>query len=95
MPPQASARSPFAGCLILILALAILVFLIGFSAWMPFRQAAEIEKFTKPDPAPLEIDPIAGNETKVNALVERLEAFRAGLGGDADKPARKIGRAHV
>jgi hypothetical protein len=88
MPPQATARSPFAGCLILILALLMLVFLIGFTAWMPFRQAAEIEKFTVAAPAPLAIDPIEGNEAKVNDLVARLEAFRNGLQDDATKPAR-------
>jgi hypothetical protein len=88
MPPQATARSPFAGCLILILALLMLVSLIGFTAWMPFRQAAEIEKFTAPAPAPLAIDPIEGNEPKVNDLVARLEAFRNQLHGDATLPAR-------
>jgi hypothetical protein len=93
MPPQApaqaqaTARSPLAGCLILILALVILVFLIVFSAWMPFRQATEIEKFTQSGPTPLPVEAIEGNEPKVNALVERMEAFRTELGGDAAKPA--------
>lgn len=86
-PPQATARSPFAGCIILILALLMMVFLIGFTAWMPFRQAAEIEKFTAPAPAPLAVDPIEGNETQVNDLVARLETFRNDLQSDADKPA--------
>jgi hypothetical protein len=86
MPPQASARSPFAGCLILILALLLLIGLIGFTAWMPFRQATEIEKFTKEAPAPLVVEPTEGNEAKVNTLVERLEAFRTALNDDA-KPA--------
>ncbi|WP_193213935.1 hypothetical protein [Luteolibacter marinus] len=88
MPPQASARSPFAGCLILIAALVLLVFLIGFTAWMPFRQAAEIEKFTADQPAPLAVDPIEGNETKVNDLVERLEFFRTGLKDGNEAPTR-------
>ena len=87
-PPQATARSPFAGCLILILALLMLVFLIGFTAWMPFRQAAEIEKFTVAAPTPLAVNPIEGNEAKVNDLVARLEAFRNGLQDDVTKPAR-------
>ena len=87
MPPQATARSPFAGCLIFILALLIMIGLIGFTAWMPFRQAAEIEKFTKASPAPLAVEPTEGTEAKVNALVERLEAFRTDL-NDAAKPAR-------
>lgn len=88
MPPQATARSPFAGCLILILALLMLLFLIGFSAWMPFRQAAEIEKFTAAAPAPLAIEPIEGNEARVNPLVERLETFRQQLHGDSAVAAR-------
>ena len=88
MPPQATARSPFAGCLILVLALLMLVFLVAYTAWMPFRQATEIEKFTAASPAPLTVEAIEGNEPKVNALVERLEAFRSELGGDAAKPAR-------
>ncbi|HEY1121034.1 MAG TPA: hypothetical protein VGE67_05520 [Haloferula sp.] len=87
MPPQASARSPFAGCLIFILALLMLVGLIGFTAWMPFRQATEIEKFTKASPAPLAVEPTEGNEAKVNDLVARLEAFRSDL-NDASKPAQ-------
>jgi hypothetical protein len=87
MPPQASARSPFAGCLILVLALLMLVGLIGFTAWMPFRQATEIEKFTKAAPAPVAVDTIQGNEAKAKALVDRLEAFRTDL-NDASKPAR-------
>lgn len=87
-PPQATARSPFAGCLILILALLMLVSLIGFTIWVPFRQATEMEKFTVPAPVPLTVDPIEGNEAKVNDLVARLEAFRNALHGDASLPAR-------
>lgn len=87
MPPQATARSPFAGCLILVLALLMLICLIGFTAWMPFRQATEIEKFTAASPAPLAVDAVEGNEAKVNALVERLELFRRDL-GDEQKSAR-------
>ncbi len=56
-PPRvsATARSPLSGCTILILAVLMLVFLIGFSIWTPFRQAAEIEKFTKAEPEPLAV----------------------------------------
>jgi len=87
MPPQATARSPFAGCLIFILAILILIGLIGFTAWMPFRQAAEIEKFTQATPVPLAVEPTEGHEAKVNRLVERLEAFRTELNAE-QKPAR-------
>lgn len=88
MPPQATARSPFAGCLILILAVGMLVSLIGFAAWLPFKQASEIEKFTAASPAPLPIEAVEGQEAKVNTLTERLEHFRSELQGDAEKPAR-------
>lgn len=60
----------------MIAAMLILVFLIAFSAWLPFRQAAEIEKFTKKEPVTLPVAPVEGNEAAVNALVERLENFR-------------------
>jgi hypothetical protein len=66
----------------------MLVFLIGFTAWLPFRQATEIEKFTATQPAPLAIEPIEGNEATLNNLVERLEAFHHDLLGDATQPAR-------
>src|SRR5688572_30762170 len=88
-PPQATARSPLAGCLILILALLMLVGLVGFAAWLPFKQAAEMEKFTAPSPAPLPVEAVAGgNEAKVADLSARLEKFQGELKGDAAKPAR-------
>lgn len=88
MPPQATARSPFAGCLILILALGMLVCLVGFAAWLPFKQASEIEKFTAASPSPLPVTAIEGNEAGVNQLSERLETFRTTLQGDPERPAR-------
>lgn len=86
--PQATARSPFAGCLILILALLMLVGLVTFAAWLPFKQASEMEKFTAPSPAPLPIEAVAGNEAKVTELTGRLEKFQGELKGDAAQPAR-------
>ena len=88
MPPEATARSPFAGCLIMILAVFILVGVVAFTAWLPFKQAGEMEKFTAPSPAPLPVEPLEGNEAKVKELTARLEKFRDELKGDADKPAR-------
>ena len=88
MPPQATARSPLAGCLILILAVGMLVSLIGFAVWLPFKQYSEIEKFTAASPTPLPVESIEGNEAKVNELSERLEKFRSDLQGDGAKPAR-------
>lgn len=77
-----SARSPLSGCAILVAAVLMLVFLIGFTIWIPFRQAAEMEKFTRAEPVPLEVTGVVGNEAAVNALVERLEGFRSELADD-------------
>ena len=77
-----SARSPFAGCAILIAALAVMVFLIGFSVLTLFRQFNEIAKFTDTKPAPIEISSIENKEPELNKLAERIEAFRQQLAGD-------------
>jgi hypothetical protein len=82
--PQATARSPFAGCAIMLIAVAVLVFLVVFSTWALFRQADEIAKFTSDKPAPVEISPLAGREADANALAERLESFRQSLDRDAE-----------
>ena len=79
-----SARSPFAGCAILIVALAVMVFLIGFSVLTLFRQFNEIAKFTAEKPAPVEITPLENREPQLNALSERLENFRQNLAGDTE-----------
>lgn len=88
MPPQATARSPLAGCAIFIVAILVLVFLIGFSAWLPFRQATEIEKFTRKTAAPVPVAPVEGHEEQAKALVERFEAFRVTATGDGETEAK-------
>jgi hypothetical protein len=82
-----SARSPLSGCLILIAALCMLLFLIGFSIWVPFRQAAAIEKFTKAEPAPVPVADIESDPAPATGLAERLELFRSELADEKD-PAR-------
>lgn len=77
-----SARSPFAGCAILIAALAVMVFLIGFSVLTLFRQFNEIAKFTDTQPVPIEISSVENKEPELNKLAERIEAFRQQLAGD-------------
>ncbi|MEM1085666.1 MAG: hypothetical protein AAGI48_16275 [Verrucomicrobiota bacterium] len=69
-----TARSPLSGCTILVLAVLMLLFLIGFSAWTPFRQAAEMEKFTRAEAAPVPV--LSPNETEAEAFHQRLGAFR-------------------
>ena len=82
--PQATARSPLAGCTILIIAMCVMVFLIGFSMWALFRQFDEIEKFTDTTAKPVEVSSIEGQEPAINSLAERLEAFRVSLGREEE-----------
>lgn len=83
-PIGANARSPFAGCVILILALLVMVFLVVFSTWGLFRQFNEIEKFTGTSPKPVPLAKLEGNEAAINALAEKLEKFRQDLTGDGE-----------
>ncbi len=76
-----SARSPFAGCFILIAAVAVMVFLIGFSVLTLFRQFNEIAKFTAEKPVPIELTSLENREADLNALSERVEKFRQQLDG--------------
>ena len=79
-----SARSPFAGCAILIAALAVMVFLIGFSVLTLFRQFNEIAKFTAEKPVSIDVTPVENQEAALNDLAERIEAFRQNLAGDTE-----------
>ena len=82
---EPSARSPFAGCAILIIALAVMMFLVVFSVFALFRQFDEISKFTSEKPAPLEISAIAGQEQAVKDLQGKLDGFHKQL--QAGQPA--------
>ena len=77
--PQATARSPFAGCTIMIVCVLVMVFLVAFSTWALFRQFDEIAKFTSDKPAPVTVTAVQGRESDANALAERIEAFRQSL----------------
>ena len=80
---DSSAKSPFAGCGIFIAAVAVMVFLIGFSVITLFRQAGEIEKFTSTKPVLIEINSLENRESELNTLAERVEKFRQELAGDS------------
>lgn len=81
---EVSARSPIAGCAILIAALAVMAFLIGFSVLTLFRQFNEIAKFTGEKPVPVETTSIDDREPALNELAVRLETFRQELDGDSE-----------
>lgn len=80
----ATARSPFAGCAILIAAMLVMVFLIVFSVVTLFRQFNEIAKFTGEKPAPVEVSQVENQEASLNTLAERLESFRQQLSGKTE-----------
>lgn len=77
-----SEKSPFAGCAIFIAALLVMVFLIGFSISVLFRQFNEIAKFTVEKPAVVEVEPLEDRETELNRLAEKLETFRLAVDDD-------------
>ncbi len=82
--PQASARSPLAGCTILIIALGVMVFLIGFSTWALFRQFDEIEKFTDTVAKPVGTAPIDAQDPRISELTGKLEAFKTAVSGETE-----------
>lgn len=83
-PYEPSARSPFAGCAIFIVAAAMLVFLVGFSVYALFRQSNEIAKFTAEKPVPIEVAQTQGNESEVHDLEQRVAQFNQQLQGDSE-----------
>lgn len=79
---KARARSPFAGCAMLVAALLVMVLLIVFSITTLFRQFNEIAKFTQEKPAFVEVSSLENQEVALNRLAERLELFRQQLAGN-------------
>lgn len=79
-----SARSPFAGCAIFIIAVAVILFLIVFSVLTLFRQGKEIAKFTSEQPAPVAVTSLENSEPQLNQLAERIERFRQQLADDTE-----------
>ena len=80
-----SEKSPFAGCAILIAALLVMVFLIGFSVSVLFRQSAAIAEFTDEKPSLIPLEVLEDRESELNRLAEKLEAFR--LAVDSEESA--------
>ncbi len=73
---EVGQKSPFAGCAILIAALAVMLFLIGFSVTALFRQFNEIAKFTDGNPKVVDVVSLDEKEAALNRLAEKLETFR-------------------
>lgn len=78
--------SPFAGCLIIAAAFAVMVFLVAFTFWSLNRMESEIKTFTEEEARPTPVlDPV-NFETEFNDLSRRLDGFKTAV--QADEPAR-------
>lgn len=86
-PDNAPARSPFAGCVIMLILAAVAVFLVSVSAYSLIRQNKEIDKFTAPSPMTLPEIKVEGRESELNELHARLQRFREALIDNSDAPA--------
>jgi hypothetical protein len=86
-PENAPARSPFAGCLIMMILAAVAVFLISVSAYSLIRQNKEIDKFTAAQPMKLPEITVEGREAALNDLHARLQRFRDSVVSATDKDA--------
>jgi hypothetical protein len=84
-PENAPARSPFAGCLIMMILAAVAVFLISVSAYSLLRQNKEIDQFTSSAPAKLPEITIEGREATLNDLHARLQRFRDAIVSQANQ----------
>lgn len=79
---EVGQKSPFAGCAILIAALAVMLFLVGFSVYSLFRQFDEISKFTEEKAQDIRIVSLEDREPELNQLAEKLETFRLAVGDE-------------
>lgn len=77
---EVGEKSPYAGCAILIAALGVMLFLVGFSVFAMYRQFNEIAKFTSEKPRLIESVSLVDRESELNRLAEKLESFRLAVG---------------
>lgn len=83
---QPSTRSPFAGCTIILVGIAAMVFLVAFVIWNLFKLDAEISKFTSPEAEPVPVADLVERMETYNGLRARIELFKdaAAEGRDAE-----------
>lgn len=85
---KVTGSTPFAGCLIMILALAVMLFLVGFAIWSVFRLDKEIAKFTQLEARPVPVAPLEDSEGTLNSLKAKLDTFHHQLTTDGAEDAR-------
>jgi hypothetical protein len=64
-----------AGCTIILVAVASMVFLVGFVIWNLFKLESEIAKFTAETPRPVPTPDLVANVSALNNLKAELEIF--------------------
>jgi hypothetical protein len=85
---KVTGSTPFAGCLIMILALAVMLFLVGFAIWSVFRLDKEIAKFTQLDARPVPVASLEDAEGTLNSLKAKLDTFNHQLTTESPEEAR-------
>lgn len=79
-------RSPFAGCLILIVMAVVVLILAASAAYSVVKQTEAYKTFTETEPKPAPIADLEGQETELNSLIARLRHFDHEMSND--RPAQ-------
>ena len=74
-PEEQATRSPFAGCLILIVMGLVILVLISSAAYFLKKQTSSFVEFTEEEAKPTPILKLEGREQAVNSLSNRLRHF--------------------
>lgn len=77
--PKGTAKSPLAGCSILIVATLVMVALIGWALWTLRFQEREIAKFTQVKAAPVPLFNVEENTAALNGFKAKLNQFQKAI----------------
>ena len=82
MKPEEAPRSPFAGCLILIVMGLVVLILIGAAGYSVKKQTDAYKEFTATEAVPAPIADLTAHEVELNSLMNRLRHFSHELKND-------------
>jgi len=83
-----STRSPYAGCTIIFVGIAAMVFLVGFVIWNLFKLDDEIGKFTTDTPVETPTPDLLEHSAAFNAYKAKLQLFQDAVGKKQDADLR-------
>ncbi len=72
---QDAPRSPFAGCLILIVMAVVVLVLIASAGYSVKKQTDAYKTFTEEEPKPAPVADLTHHETELNSLMNRIRHF--------------------